>query len=37
MPWAREHGHAVFTHDLDFGTLLAIDARERPMRHSGAN
>lgn len=23
MRWAREHGHVVFTHDLDFGILLA--------------
>ena len=22
MLWAREHGHVVFTHDLDFGALL---------------
>jgi predicted nuclease of predicted toxin-antitoxin system len=22
MAWAREHGHVVFTHDLDFGSLL---------------
>jgi predicted nuclease of predicted toxin-antitoxin system len=21
-PWAREHGHVVFTHDLDFGSLV---------------
>jgi len=24
MAWAREQRHAVFTHDLDFGTLLAL-------------
>ena len=24
MSWAREHGHIVFTHDLDFGTMLAL-------------
>jgi predicted nuclease of predicted toxin-antitoxin system len=24
MAWAREQGHVVFTHDLDFGTLLAL-------------
>lgn len=24
MSWAREHGFIVFTHDLDFSTLLAI-------------
>lgn len=23
MQWAREHGRTVFTHDLDFGALLA--------------
>ena len=24
MAWAREHGHIVFTGDLDFGKLLAV-------------
>ena len=24
MAWAREHGFVVFTHDLDFGHLLAL-------------
>jgi predicted nuclease of predicted toxin-antitoxin system len=24
MEWARQHNYVVFTHDLDFGTLLAI-------------
>ena len=24
MAWASAQGHAVFTHDLDFGTALAI-------------
>jgi predicted nuclease of predicted toxin-antitoxin system len=24
MGWALERGHAVFTHDLDFGTALAL-------------
>jgi predicted nuclease of predicted toxin-antitoxin system len=24
MAWARTHGHVVFTHDLDFGTMLAL-------------
>lgn len=24
MAWAREHGSVVFTHDLDFGHLLAL-------------
>ncbi len=24
MDWARANNHAVFTHDLDFGTMLAL-------------
>ncbi len=24
MDWAEEHGQIVFTHDLDFGTMLAL-------------
>ena len=24
MAWARAQKHVVFTHDLDFGTLLAL-------------
>ena len=24
MTWARTNGHIVFTHDLDFGSLLAL-------------
>jgi len=24
MDWARSNGHLVFTHDLDFGTMLAL-------------
>lgn len=24
MAWARTNGHVVFTHDLDFGTVLAL-------------
>ena len=24
MDWARANGHVVFTHDLDFGTTLAL-------------
>ena len=28
--WAREHQHIVFTHDLDFGTLLAATNAESP-------
>ncbi len=28
MRWAREHEHVVFTHDLDFGILLAHKRRK---------
>jgi predicted nuclease of predicted toxin-antitoxin system len=24
MAWAKAHDHVVFTHDLDFGTMLAL-------------
>jgi len=27
---AAEHGYVIFTHDLDFGTLLALTAARRP-------
>lgn len=30
MAWAREHSCAVFTHDLDFGTLLALTRATGP-------
>jgi len=30
MGWAREHQHVVFTHDLDFGTLLALTRATGP-------
>ena len=30
MAWAREHRHVVFTHDLDFGTLLALTRASGP-------
>ena len=30
MTWAREHVHVVFTHDLDFGTLLALTRASGP-------
>jgi predicted nuclease of predicted toxin-antitoxin system len=30
MSWARENGHIVFTHDLDFGVLLASTHAESP-------
>lgn len=28
--WARENGHVVFTHDLDFGTMLALTGALAP-------
>ena len=28
--WARANGYIVFTHDLDFGTLLALTQAENP-------
>ena len=30
MSWARENGFIVFTHDLDFGVLLALTQAENP-------
>ena len=30
MSWARENGFTVFTHDLDFGVLLALTHAESP-------
>jgi len=30
MSWARENGYIVFTHDLDFGVLLALTRAESP-------
>jgi predicted nuclease of predicted toxin-antitoxin system len=30
MAWARSHQHVVFTHDLDFGTLLALTNANGP-------
>jgi len=30
MAWAREHNHIVFTHDLDFGTILALTRVDGP-------
>lgn len=30
MGWARERQYVVFTHDLDFGTLLALTQAEGP-------
>ena len=28
--WARENAHVVFTHDLDFGTMLALTGAASP-------
>ncbi len=30
MDWAKKNGHIVFTHDLDFGTLLAVTHATAP-------
>ena len=30
MSWARMHGHVVFTHDMDFGALLAATRANGP-------
>ncbi len=30
MKYARENGYAVFTHDLDFGAMLALTQAESP-------
>ena len=30
MEWARQNQHIVFTHDLDFGTLLANTRSSKP-------
>lgn len=30
MDWARLNGYAVFTHDLDFGTMLALTHSSGP-------
>jgi len=30
MKWARDNGYVVFTHDLDFGTLLAVTHAQGP-------
>jgi predicted nuclease of predicted toxin-antitoxin system len=30
MAWARKHGTVVLTHDLDFGTLLALSQADKP-------
>jgi predicted nuclease of predicted toxin-antitoxin system len=30
LAWAREHEHVVFTHDLEFGAILAATAADAP-------
>jgi len=30
MDWARRNSHTVFTHDLDFGTALALTRADGP-------
>lgn len=30
IAWARSNSHVVFTHDLDFGTLLALTNADSP-------
>ena len=30
MAWARANRHAIFTHDLDFGTMLALTHASGP-------
>lgn len=30
MQYARENGYAIFTHDLDFGSMLALTQAESP-------
>jgi predicted nuclease of predicted toxin-antitoxin system len=30
MAWARDNEHVVFTHDLDFGTMLALTHADGP-------
>jgi predicted nuclease of predicted toxin-antitoxin system len=30
MDWARSNGYVVFTHDLDFGTILALTLAQGP-------
>jgi predicted nuclease of predicted toxin-antitoxin system len=30
MSWARTHGYIIFTHDLDFGAMLALTQTSGP-------
>ena len=36
MAWALAYGYAVFTHDLDFGTMLALTHATGPQCLAGA-
>jgi predicted nuclease of predicted toxin-antitoxin system len=36
MQWAMANGDAVFTHDLDFGTMLALSGADGPQRAASA-
>jgi predicted nuclease of predicted toxin-antitoxin system len=37
MAWARANGHVVFTHDLDFGTMLALTRGRAVIQVRGQN
>jgi hypothetical protein len=37
MDWARVNSHVVFTHDLDFGTMLALTHATGPMFKTGSS
>ena len=30
MEWANTHSYVIFTHDLDFGTILAVTNADSP-------
>jgi predicted nuclease of predicted toxin-antitoxin system len=30
IDWAKKHNYVIFTHDLDFGTALALTKAEKP-------
>ena len=36
MEWARTNGYIVFTHDLDFGSLLAATGTDTQACYSGS-
>ncbi len=37
MDWARSNGYVVFTHHLDFGSLLAATQTKGPKRNPGSH